>query len=349
MTSSETNEHLADPARSAFEMMARLDIPAEPNNYEIWYAYHAGSNPELNLALDALLDEQVQFTPERNQEIHARFFGFERMESDLVEISQSSRRIEAAVTGVLEQIADAGSSHRAYGKKLATFSGKLDLDTPRQDVAALIQAVRSESQNMLRKTRDLEVRLGESSKEINQLRRRLEEARLEAMTDALTGIGNRKYFDATLQSETEEARESGAPVSILLADIDHFKAFNDTHGHKVGDEVLKVVARTLDQSVKGRDTPARYGGEEFAVILPRTALADAVTLAEQIRQTLASRDLKGRNNGQGYGTVTLSIGVAQYRTGERIDDLVKRADEALYMAKAMSRNCVVAESGAGGT
>ena len=137
--------------------------------------------------------------------------------------------------------------------------------------------------------------------------------------------------------------ETGEPLSVLIADIDHFKHFNDTYGHQLGDQVLKLVARTLTKSVKGRDTPARYGGEEFAIILPQTRLKDASVVADQIRQTITRHKLVGKESGDDYGVITLSFGASQYRPGEPLGNLVRRADAALYHAKRSGRNRVSTE------
>jgi diguanylate cyclase len=128
-----------------------------------------------------------------------------------------------------------------------------------------------------------------------------------------------------------------------MVDIDHFKQFNDAHGHQMGDQVLRLIGSTLTLSVKGQDTPARYGGEEFAIILPRTRLDDAVTLAEQIRKTVATKRVTKKNTGEALGKITLSLGVAMLRAQEPLGDLIMRADEALYAAKRGGRNRVVSE------
>jgi diguanylate cyclase len=107
--------------------------------------------------------------------------------------------------------------------------------------------------------------------------------------------------------------------------------------------VLRLVARTLSDSVKGRDTPARYGGEEFVIILPQTRLKDARVVAEQIRANLTRRKIVGKDSRDEYGTVTLSFGAGQYRPGERLSDLIERADAALYHAKRTGRNRVATE------
>jgi diguanylate cyclase len=125
-----------------------------------------------------------------------------------------------------------------------------------------------------------------------------------------------------------------------MADIDHFKKINDTHGHLVGDNVIRMVAGTLKNSVKGRDDVARIGGEEFAVILPDTPIDGALKLAEDMRVTFDKFDLKKKNSGESLGKVTLSFGVTKYQFGESVETFINRADEALYKSKNTGRNKV---------
>jgi diguanylate cyclase (GGDEF)-like protein len=134
--------------------------------------------------------------------------------------------------------------------------------------------------------------------------------------------------------------EGDEPLSLLLADIDHFKRFNDTYGHPVGDQVLRLVARTLTDSVKGRDTPTRYGGEEFAIILPETSLEGAVALGETLRQKVSEHLFVFQADAI---KVTISVGAALLQDSDRqANDLIKRADERLYAAKNGGRNRVCA-------
>jgi diguanylate cyclase len=139
------------------------------------------------------------------------------------------------------------------------------------------------------------------------------------------------------------AMEVGENLCLVMIDIDHFKRFNDTYGHPMGDQVLRLVARVIADNVKGRDTPARYGGEEFAVILPNTSLADAATVAEQLRRAVSKRRVTRRDTMQDLGSVTMSLGVSQFRPGEQLQHFIDRADAALYQAKRAGRDRVLSE------
>jgi diguanylate cyclase (GGDEF)-like protein len=172
-----------------------------------------------------------------------------------------------------------------------------------------------------------------------ELRRSAEAASEMSMTDALTGLLNRYGLQRALQRELSEARRYARPLSCLLLDIDFFKAVNDTYGHAVGDVALMQAARALTESVRGSDVVCRYGGEEFLVLAPETAASGARALAEKIRQAVASRLF-----GDGARTfpLTLSVGVAELRDSESGNDMIARADEALYHAKQSGRDRVEA-------
>jgi diguanylate cyclase len=193
---------------------------------------------------------------------------------------------------------------------------------------------------MLARAQHLEGELAQSSARMTALREYLASVQREANTDSLTRIANRRCFDRELNLAAEQAHTNQWPMCLLIADIDHFKSFNDRYGHQVGDQVLRLVAQIVTSCVKGRDLAARYGGEEFAVILPQTALEGARTLAEQIRCSVATHRIRFKSTGRHLGSITLSIGCAQYRLGEPVAELIQRADEALYHAKRLGRNRV---------
>jgi diguanylate cyclase len=168
--------------------------------------------------------------------------------------------------------------------------------------------------------------------------------RSESLTDPLTSLANRKYFDETLCKAIAESLSKGEPLSLMMTDIDHFKKFNDSFGHFTGDQVLRLVAISAKQNVKGQDLAARYGGEEFAIILPNTILRSAITLADQIRRAVMSKELMKRSTGEHLGRVTISVGVAMLHHDDGTQSLIERADACLYAAKRNGRNRVVSEA-----
>ena len=202
------------------------------------------------------------------------------------------------------------------------------------------------SLKMEQHSRELEDRLNESKSELKALQTNLKNARNEARTDGLTGVNNRKAFDEILAEQIEQARNSKSPLCLVIGDIDHFKAFNDTWGHRTGDQVLKLVASCLKSGVRDEDFVARYGGEEFAVVMPASSLDGAEEVANRIREAVQARELMKRSTGESLGRVTMSMGISIFRSGDNAASLIERADANLYTAKKSGRNRVIVESDA---
>ncbi|MEW6333984.1 MAG: GGDEF domain-containing protein, partial [Thermodesulfobacteriota bacterium] len=166
-----------------------------------------------------------------------------------------------------------------------------------------------------------------------------------SITDELTGIYNRRGFFQLGEREFERALRFERPLAVLMLDIDHFKRVNDTHGHPIGDQVLRALADLIRQETRGIDVAGRYGGEEFALLLSETDLSLAVQIAERLRQSVEALGIPVRRPDHGGGTidlrVTVSIGVALMSPGfPGLDGLIGRADQALYRAKDAGRNRV---------
>jgi diguanylate cyclase len=245
---------------------------------------------------------------------------------------------------VMAMIDAAAGSASTYSASLSNVTNELigakDRDGLRQIVESLVATANEMKQN----NEALEQRLTASKEEINQLQEHLAVVRTESLTDPLTGLANRKHFDERLAGSIEEANERSEALSLVMVDIDHFKAFNDTWGHLTGDQVLRLVAMSLKQNVKGQDTAARYGGEEFGVILPNTVLRAALTVADHVRRAVMSKELMKRSTGQNLGRVTISLGVATMHKGDTVQTLIARADACLYAAKRNGRNRVICET-----
>jgi len=165
-----------------------------------------------------------------------------------------------------------------------------------------------------------------------------------AITDALTGLFNRRYMESHLATLIEQAMSRGKPLTALVLDIDFFKSVNDTHGHDAGDDVLREFALRIKRSIRGIDLACRYGGEEFVVIMPETDMAVAAMVAERLRRRIAA-DPFAIQQGARTIPVTISIGVAAMRgKDDNAASILKRADQALYQAKRNGRNRVVPDA-----
>lgn len=336
----ETFDAAREFADDALKSMEQHKIPATPRNFTVWYTYVSGKFPDLTSAVDQMVKDGEGFGDKENLELFERYFGHA---DEGIALHDASRKIRESVVEVLGFITDATEGASNFHDAMQENLGALGEQRGLEGIKSIVESIVSETKKIQEHNKSLEEKLKNSSEEINKLRQRMEDVQREAMTDALTGIANRKYFDQALRNEAMGAMEKGDPLCLLLTDIDHFKAFNDTYGHQTGDQVLKLVGRTLVENVKGKDTAARYGGEEFAIILPNTQLDEAKSVGETIRRSIETKRIRNRQTGKDMGNITLSIGCALFRQGEPLTEFIQRADEGLYGAKRGGRNQVVTE------
>jgi len=315
--------------------------PAYPKNYELWYTYVAGFNRQLNQALNNIIREQGTISPEIMDQIYEDFLSPGRMGDRVDEVNSKFVKEFEVLMSALDQASDSTSD---FGESLNSANKELLSATGSDQIKQVVQKLVTATKEMESKTVALEDRLATSRQQIDVLHETLEVVRAESMTDALTGIANRKRFDETIALEIAAANESKEPLSLVIGDIDHFKKFNDTFGHQTGDQVLRLVAFSIRETVKGRDLASRYGGEEFAVVLPQTNMEAAMTVSDQMRKAVMAKELVKKSTGESLGTITMSFGVSLFRPGEPAEDLIARADAALYTAKDAGRNCVMNES-----
>ncbi|MGB1540549.1 MAG: GGDEF domain-containing protein, partial [Rickettsiales bacterium] len=290
-----------------------------------------------------LKENNEDFTTERNQQLYATY-----MENTAArqEIRRHTFTAQSLIADVLELMKATGGETDSYNKELSGYIDKLSGKYKDEQLQGMVKELVERTTKMRGSGETLSEKLEDSRREVEQLKENLERITDEANRDPLTGLANRKAFDTHINEMVVQAEGGGPSFCLLLMDIDFFKKFNDKFGHLVGDEVLKIVGRELMNSVKGRDVVARYGGEEFAVLLPDTELSGALIVAENLRKSIASRDLTRKDTRESYGAITVSIGAGRYHAGkgDTIKGLIKRADDALYRSKKGGRNRVTQET-----
>lgn len=215
-------------------------------------------------------------------------------------------------------------------------------------VETAIDALRKNAYDYILKPFDykqLLISINRAFKVIGQKRykaKKEEKLKKMVITDDLTGLFNQRYFYRVLSSEVRRAKRYDIPLSLMILDLDNFKYFNDTFGHREGDKALKISARVIKKCMRDIDVCFRYGGEEFAVILPETKMDKALNVAERIRLTLQNTkySLQGLDRQIKNATITTSIGVAEYEKGNNLDDFIRCSDALVYRSKKLGRNKV---------
>jgi len=324
---------------SAMSRMLADNITPDPANFEVWYAYYSNVNPELKKAVDTLLKAKAALTTEDCHSLYEQYLSAAKNHQAYKRASDQIHATLEDVAGLMANVKDATSE---YTETLEDVSQRVMAVKTPAEMEQVLKAVVADTNKMMENNRKLSEQLDRSAMAMEELKRDMERVRREAMTDGLTGLANRKAFDEQIDRLTREAVDTGKIFTMLMVDIDHFKSFNDNFGHQVGDQVLRLVARTLTDGIKGKDIAARYGGEEFTILLPETNLDAGIAVADSLRKALANKEIINRSSGELLGRITMSVGVAQFYNTETIESLIERADAALYTAKHNGRNQVAA-------
>ncbi|MDX2225237.1 MAG: GGDEF domain-containing protein [Rhodospirillaceae bacterium] len=335
-----------DTAEAAMRIMRAGSMKPEPMNYAVWYTYCAGDVVGLKAELDQYLKDKRPITADVSGQMFAKYIAQALAgladQATRQKLDDANDRLGKTLNAVTNLVAAAVKGGEGFGAALDAFQREIGaVNDP--TLATAVAAMIGEARKMVALNAELSNRLTQVSSDVAALKGDLTAIRQEAYNDGLTGIANRKAFNTRIDEMMAEAKANGAHLCLLMTDIDRFKSFNDTHGHLIGDQVIKVVARTLAHNVRDSDFAARYGGEEFAVLFPNTRLKDAIIVANKIRMAVRAKEMQNRRTGENLGRVTISIGVSEYTLGETVDDFIGRADNALYLAKQTGRDRVCSQ------
>jgi diguanylate cyclase len=325
-------------ANDAFARMHADQITPDPHNFEVWYAYYSNSNPELKKAMETMMKVQ-KLTSMDCRNLYDQFLSDQKRHQIY---ARASDQIHATLEDVSSLMKNVKEATGEYTETLTGATTKFAAVKSPQEMVAAVKEVVADTKKLLEQNQKLEAQLDQSTIAMTELKKDMERVRQEAMTDGLTGLANRKAFNEQIARLLADNAETGKSFTLLMLDIDHFKSFNDNFGHQVGDQVLRLVARTLTDGIKGKDMATRYGGEEFTILLPDTNLDAGIAVGDSLRKALANKEIVNRSNGELLGRITMSVGVAQYYKDEQLDELIERADAALYTAKHNGRNQVAA-------
>jgi diguanylate cyclase len=240
---------------------------------------------------------------------------------------------------LLESTAKLTSDVGSHNTELAAVGRQIEELTLSGELEDVQQVLLRTVGAVLEANHRLEEDLHYTSYQVEEQAQEIDRTRAEARTDALSGVANRKAFDEKLQFLTTNWKRTGEPFALVLADVDHFKWINDTHGHPAGDLVVQHVGSFLKSTLRSGDFVARYGGDEFALLFPQTDLEIASKVAERIRVSITKNNFDVGGNGERVA-ITFSMGVAAAREGTTAAELLKHADQAVYQSKRSGRNCL---------
>ncbi|NRA70687.1 MAG: diguanylate cyclase [Gammaproteobacteria bacterium] len=324
--------------KKAVPLMIKYQVPTTPTNYALWYAYVSEEIPQLNQELDALLDGNKICPPMRAELIY-RHHVADKTDSQTWQLRQSVDAMLCELTqSVKDTRVDSGKFQRAIEKSFEDLHRVEDEGWSIEEVMVLIRNLAGDTKRISNAAKFFNHTLEKSQQEIESLKKQLAATEKLALYDSLTGLLNRHSFDAELTSLMAKNNQG---LCLILADIDHFKRFNDQYGHLLGDQVLKSFGRRLNDSARDGSQAYRFGGEEFAILLPQSGLGRARQFAETTRKLIEKLSVRDKRTAKSVDNISASFGVSEFRTGDTLTSFITRADEQLYEAKRLGRNRVL--------
>ncbi len=333
---------ISSNSKKALKIMEDNQIAPNPRNYSIWYHYAQADDSTLTQEIDRAIEGGVTFDDNVSSYIYDKYLLND--ENNLNKVANESTQTKQILNDIFNSVSKLSGNADEYQQQMEQHISSLRNVGDSKNIAELLSKIIKSSVALRENSLQMQKKLDESQQEVSNLRQTLAKTTAEAERDFLTGVYNRKVLDKRFDELSTIANEQKTPLSLLMVDIDFFKKLNDKHGHLIGDEALKIVARILNDGVRGKDVIARYGGEEFAILLPNTPLQGAMVVADSLRQAIARKEIKRTDTDEMIGRITVSIGTTEWKPEiDSVPLFIKRADSALYRAKHEGRNRVIGE------
>lgn len=322
-------------------LLIQTGLPPEPAVYDVLWRYVRDEDHELSLAVDkAIAGEGL--TLGAIMSLREALLG----QMSEAQVNQLIADAHGQAEALTQRIESGQTDLADYGRAIADGGERLAGPMDATMLAGLLEQLSSATSTMQVANTRLIDELEQAASESRTLADRLIQAERAAVTDALTGVLNRRGLMAAVEKAQADAVASSVPMALTVVDIDHFKRFNDRFGHAMGDDVLRFVARHLaDRLEKDGGFVGRLGGEEFVGVMPGTTAQSAAGRIDRVRADLAGQVLRSAADGSSMGRISFSAGVAEHRAGQSADQLIERADGALYTAKRLGRDRVVPDRG----
>lgn len=327
-------------ASQVIEEMHTIKLPVSAKTYHVWFGHRVGWYPEMSIEIERARLREKGVTENFCNDLYAKYIATDKRSDALREAQSSARQLIESVVGDVQGSSGTASHYRIELNQLIEKLGEAtDVKAVREVVKGLID----QTSKMATASDGLKKNLQQATSDIDRLREEMNQLEQENLTDPLTRLNNRKALERHFKICFDAFETSGDPFSVLMIDVDHFKSFNDTYGHDVGDAVLRSVSTTLSDTGHPAAIPHRYGGEEFCVLVSGCNLDEAVQIGEEIRKQIEGRQLMIARTGQKITAITVSVGVSLSTPSDTADTLIQRADNALYLAKDSGRNNVKCE------
>ena len=322
-------------AVAALAKICHLGLNPTPEMYAIWYSYFKNDDCDFKNHIDKIIA-----ATENLSEQHFEVILLE-MRKEKMSLNEYHKDLTCVIQETFENAGHLSQNAQNLGEFIHEVSAHKD-----RDIHDIMTSVVEQARNTLLENDVLTQKLGQQKQYVYKLQVEYERVREELITDSLTKVHNRRYLDEVLPKVVQDCDTNKMPLSVLMFDIDHFKKFNDTYGHHIGDTVLKFVGQTMRSIFfNNLHNLFRYGGEEFIVLLPGVSRFEASKYAMQLLNAIAKKDIIIRNTGENIGNVTISGGIAEKNKRETVASLIERADIALYESKRKGRNQMTASSG----